>query len=169
MKYIDSKDDFKEHIVPKLNEKLSQIKEHIHDSVLEDIFMDSINEEYVDDFIELLKSEDIEYTIEDDRIIIERTSKIVRKAVSGSGVRSKKLTKSLQQCRKGETRVGNRGCRPGTTAKSKMKARKIKITKKKNPNRTQSGDSKRLNKAIGKNKASASRKANRKKSKRRTK
>ena len=162
MKYInslDNEDEFKQTIINSLFEKVSEYIENQTQLIKDDMNIGTIFEEDVDDYLEYLKSEGIEYTIEDD-LIIEKTSKIVKRNKTGSGLKRNKMTRVIKPCAKGETRVGKRGCRKGTTGKAKKKARRANRTKKRQVSKTSDGKSKKRNRAIGKFKAKRTRKFN---------
>lgn len=164
MKYIkhiinEDKDAFINDVTKAIFGKISLYIESKKLEIKDDMFMPTIFEEDVDAYLDQLKSESIEYEIDGD-IIIETTSKMVRRNKTGAGTKSRKLTRIIKPCKSGETRVGKRGCRKGTTGKSKQKARKMRRTKRKQVSRTSSGESKKRNKAIGKFKAKKTRRFN---------
>jgi len=78
MKYISAvvdkdKDAFTDEVKLSIDEKLSIIKDKIKQNVLSMMFEESIDDNDYDEFIDMLESNDIEYSIEDDYIIIDDT------------------------------------------------------------------------------------------------
>ena len=76
MKYLEhiineDKESFIDAITRSIFEKISPLMKIKKESIIDDIFMDTILKEDVDDYISHLESEGIEYVIDGD-IIIER-------------------------------------------------------------------------------------------------
>lgn len=164
MKYINSliegnQDDFNQQIIDSIKERISlKIDERV-DEIRDDMFMDTILEEDLEDYILYLESEGIEYEIDGD-MIIEASSAIVKRNKAGSGQKGGKLTRVIKPCPKGESRVGKRGCRKGVKGSKKKSNRKASKTKKRQVSRTSSGESKKRNIAIGKKKSKKTRRFN---------